>query len=112
MQRLGPQINPRPRRVVLQLQHLRCVDHLRIITLLPVSIQGWFPLFLLIDPPEEPLLEHRQRIGGGELDPQRLQVAQELTGRAARFRCVPESSLPAGFRVRHKNHQAAAPTPG
>lgn len=62
MQRLSPQIDPCPRRVVLQLQHLARVDHPRIITLLPVNIQGWFPVLLLIDPPNEPLLEHRQRI--------------------------------------------------
>lgn len=51
MQRLSPKIDPRARRVILQLQDLGRVDHPRIRPDPPVSVQGWFPVFLLADPP-------------------------------------------------------------
>lgn len=50
MQPLSPQIDPRR------------VDHPRIITLISARAQRWLPILLLINPPNEPFHDDRQRI--------------------------------------------------
>lgn len=43
--------------------------------------EGRLPVLLLVDPPDEPLVGHGQRIRGGELQTQSVHVLQELAGR-------------------------------
>jgi hypothetical protein len=48
------------------------------VALVTVLVQGLLPMLLVIDPVDETLVGHRQRERRGELQPQRMQVVQEL----------------------------------
>lgn len=80
MQGLGTQVDPGVRRIILERQDVRCIDHPRVLTVVPGGGERRLPVLLLIDPAYESLIDDRQRLQGAELQPLGMQVVQELSG--------------------------------
>lgn len=56
------------------------INHTSFLTFQSV-VRAGSPVLLLVDPPDEPLVGHGQRMRGGELQSQSVHVLHELAGR-------------------------------